>query len=92
MKVIIYTLNADGTIPNQILNGGYFPKANQNESPQDFDLVGIVSDETSGDGLTLDALTEYVESFMPVFTNPMTEETKTAAEVVNAWWQLNVEA
>ena len=32
-KIIKYNLNADGTIPTYIADGGYFPKANSNATP-----------------------------------------------------------
>lgn len=41
MKVIIYTLLEDGTIPSQIIDGGYFPKSNLDDSPRNYDLIGI---------------------------------------------------
>lgn len=41
MKVIKYTLDIDGTIPKNIIDGGYFPVPSELESPQDYYLVGI---------------------------------------------------
>ena len=38
-KIIKYNLTASGTIPAYIADGGYFPKANSNGSPQDWDMI-----------------------------------------------------
>ena len=44
--IVEYTLEADGTIPTYIAEGGYFYKANDKASPQDWDIVGhTVSDD-----------------------------------------------
>ncbi len=38
-----YILNTDGTIPDYVTNGGYFPDARAGGSPQDWTLVGVVT-------------------------------------------------
>ena len=43
-KIIKYNLEADGTIPTYIADGGYYPKANSNASPRDWDLIGATQD------------------------------------------------
>lgn len=48
MKVIVYNLNEDGTIPEYVIDGGYFSHANENPSPQDWDLVGVAEDDSPG--------------------------------------------
>ena len=50
-KIIKYNLEADGTIPTYIADGGYYPKANSNSSPQDWDLIGATTDGSSETGL-----------------------------------------
>jgi|LakMenEpi03Aug12_release.lakeMendotaPanAssembly.Ray.scaffolds.fasta_scaffold3586636_1 hypothetical protein len=45
MKIAKYALNSDGTVPDFVIDGGYFAFANNYPSPQDFDLVGVVSDD-----------------------------------------------
>lgn len=44
MKLIKYVLNEDGTIPEYIIDGGYYPAQNSNQSPQDLTLIGVVDD------------------------------------------------
>ena len=50
-KIIKYNLTAEGTIPTHIADGGYYPKANSNSSPQDWDLIGATVDGSSETGL-----------------------------------------
>jgi hypothetical protein len=50
-KIIKYNLTSGGTIPTYIEDGGYYPKANSNASPQDWDLIGATVDGSSETGL-----------------------------------------
>ena len=50
-KIIKYNLTSGGTIPSYIEDGGYYPKANSNASPQDWDLIGATVDGSSETGL-----------------------------------------
>ena len=50
-KIIKYNLNADGTIPTYIADGGYYPKANSGSAPQDNDMIGATVDGSSETGL-----------------------------------------
>jgi len=86
MKVTTYILNSDGTIPSYVLNGGYFPNSRAGDSPQDWVLVGVCSDDAPGNSMNEAELTAYVEEFSPVFTDPVTEVETSAADVVSAWW------
>lgn len=52
MKLGIYTLNLDGTIPDFVINGGYFPHANQAAAPQDWKLIGWVTDDSGVENVT----------------------------------------
>lgn len=45
MKLGIYTLNSDGTIPDFVIDGGYFPHVNQAAAPQDWKLIGWVAND-----------------------------------------------
>ena len=51
-KIIKYNLEANGTIPTYIDDGGYFPKANDNASPQDYDMIGATNNGSSETGLS----------------------------------------
>jgi len=90
MKVTTYTLNADGTIPEFVDNGGYFPDSREGDSPQDWTLVGVCTDDAPGDAMTEAQLVTYVEGFSPVFTDPTDDSETPAADVVAAWWTANV--
>lgn len=72
-KVVRYTLTTEGTIPAEIEDGGYFPNANSNASPQDWDLIGVTQDGSSFTGdqefTTKSALTTYMTSIGAPFQN-----------------------
>jgi hypothetical protein len=44
MKVIKYVLNANGTVPSYVVDGGYLAVASGGSSPQDLLLVGKAMD------------------------------------------------
>lgn len=48
-KIIKYTLNEDGTIPEYIINGGYLADPRSGPSPQDWTLVGLAIDDAPGE-------------------------------------------
>jgi len=66
-KIIKYNLTEAGTIPTYIEEGGYYPKANSNTSPQDLDLIGATvegSNETAlGELENKAAVKSYLDSY-----------------------------
>lgn len=52
MKIAKYVLNDDGTVPEYVVDGGYFAVANDNVSPQDVTLVGVVDDDAPISAIT----------------------------------------
>lgn len=87
MKIVTYTLNQDGTIPEFIVRGGYFPVQNNMESPQDFNLVGITNEDISNDVFeNVEELIEYVNQNNFVFINPETNESISNDKIVGAIW------
>jgi len=53
--IVEYTLEANGTCPTYIADGGYFATANDNASPQDLDIIGhTVNDDVPEDLTVLD--------------------------------------
>tara|TARA_Y100000310_G_scaffold23549_1_gene22595 strand:+ start:1635 stop:1943 length:309 start_codon:yes stop_codon:yes gene_type:complete len=73
-KIIKYNLNADGTIPDYIADGGCFPKANGNASPQDWDLVGATVDGSSETGLGELANEAAIKTYLDSYTSSWTEK------------------
>ena len=73
-KIIKYNLEANGTIPTYIDDGGYFPKANENSSPQDWDLIGATNDGASETGVGELANKAAVESYLDSYTGDWTED------------------
>ena len=73
-KIIKFTLEADGTIPTYMNSGGFYPKANSNASPQDWDLVGATVNGSSETGLGELANKAAVKSYLDSYTDDWTED------------------
>lgn len=88
MKVIKYILNEDGTIPDFIVDGGYFPVSNSGLSPQDLDFVGMTLDEGHNDDfIDAGSLTAYVDNHGFYFENLLTYEVIPNSDFVASLWQ-----
>jgi len=48
MKVVEYTLTANGEVPSFVIDGGYFGVPNGNSPPQDWTLIGVATDDAPG--------------------------------------------
>ena len=72
-KIIKYNLTAQGTIPTYIDDGGYYPKANSNASPQDWDLIGATVNGSSETALGELANKAAVKSYLDTYTGDWTE-------------------
>ena len=68
-KIIKYNLESGGTIPTYIADGGYYPKANSNNSPQDWDLIGATVDGSSETGLGELANKAAIKSYLDTYTS-----------------------
>ena len=81
-KIIKYNLTEAGTIPAYIDDGGYYPKANSNASPQDLDLIGTTvegSDETAlGELENKAAVKSYLDSYTSEWVDRDAEGNETA--------------
>ena len=73
-KIIKYNLEANGTIPTYIDDGGYYPKANENASPQDWDLIGAGHDGGSETGIGELANEAAVKTYLDSYTGDWTEQ------------------
>ena len=80
-KIIKYTLEANGTIPGYISDGGYYPKANSNASPQDWDLIGATNDGSAETGLGELANKAAIKSYLDSYTGDWTERNDAGEEV-----------
>ena len=72
-KIIKYNLTASGTIPTYIDDGGYYPKANSNNSPQDWDLIGATTNGSAETGLGELANKAAVKSYLDSYTGDWTQ-------------------
>jgi hypothetical protein len=87
MKLIKYTLTAEGTIPEYVTDGGYLPVKNDKAWPQDLDLVGVALDSASQAGFANKAaLTAYIQNNGIEFKNEMTNEVTPVSTVVDSLW------
>ena len=68
-KIIKYNLEANGTIPTYMNSGGFYPKANSNNSPQDWDMIGATKDGASETGLGEFANEAAVKSYLDSYTS-----------------------
>ena len=72
-KIIKYKLTTSGTIPSYIEDGGYYPKANSNASPQDWDMIGATVDGSSEEGLGVLANAAAIKSYLDTYTSDWKE-------------------
>ena len=80
-KIIKYNLTTSGTIPSYIKDGGYYPKANSNASPQDWDLIGATVDGSSETGLGELANAAAIKSYLDTYTSDWKERDADGNEV-----------
>jgi len=80
-KIIKYNLEADGTIPTYIDDGGYYPKPNDNASPQDWDMIGAGHDGGSETALGELANKAAVKSYLDSYTGDWTERNDAGEDV-----------
>ena len=80
-KIIKYNLEANGTIPTYIADGGYFPKANSKASPQDWDMIGATIDGSSETGLGELANKAAIKSYLDTYTSDWKDEDADGNEI-----------
>ena len=80
-KIIKYNLTSGGTIPTFIADGGYYPKANSNASPQDYDMIGATVDGSSETGLGELANKAAIKSYLDTYTSDWKQENADGDEV-----------
>jgi len=80
-KIIKYNLEANGTIPTYIADGGYYPKANSNSSPQDWDLIGATVDGSSETGLGELADKAAIKTYLDTYTSDWKDQDADGNEI-----------
>ena len=80
-KIIKYNLTGGGTIPTYIDDGGYYPKANSNASPQDWDLIGATVEGSSETGLGELANKAAIVTYLDTYTGDWKERNEADEEV-----------
>ena len=72
-KIVKYTLTASGEVPGYIADGGYYPKANSNSAPQDYDMIGATKDGSTETGLGELADQAAVKTYLDSYTSDWTQ-------------------
>jgi len=80
-KIIKYNLTSGGEIPSYIADGGYYPKANSNASPQDWDMIGATVDGSSETGLGELANKAAIKSYLDTYTSDWKDEDADGNEI-----------
>jgi hypothetical protein len=87
MKLIKYTLTPEGTVPNYVVDGGYFPVKNNNPTPQNYTIVGAATDVATEESFADEAaLLVYLQDNNFTFKNPHTEVVTPSENVVSDMW------
>ena len=87
MKLIKYTLTAEGTIPEYVTDGGYLPVENNKAWPQNLDLIGVAIDTAPQSGFAnKEDLLAYAQSKNLTFTDATNNEVVPLAIIVNDIW------
>ena len=80
-KIIKFTLEADGTIPTYMNSGGFYPKANGGNSPQDWDLIGATVDGSDETGLGALANKAAIKSYLDTYTSDWKDRNAAGEEI-----------
>ena len=80
-KIIKYNLESNGTIPTYIDDGGYFPKANGGNSPQDYDMIGATLNGSAETGLGELANKAAIKSYLDTYTGDWKDRNAAGEEV-----------
>ena len=80
-KIIKYNLTAGGPIPTYIDDGGYYPKANSNNSPRDWDMIGATVGGSAETALGELANKAAVKSYLDSYTGDWTDRNAAGEEV-----------
>ena len=80
-KIIKYKLESNGTIPTYIDDGGYYPKANGGNSPQDWDLIGATTDGSDETGLGELANKAAIKSYLDSYTGDWKDRNAAGEEI-----------
>ena len=92
MKLVVYNLNDNGTVPNYIVDGGYLAVANNKSAPQDSDLIGIAVDSASQIGFVNEnELLTYAQTNNLIFKNPITNENLPIEPIISLIWNKQFE-
>lgn len=87
MAISLYHLNSDGTIPSDVINGGYFCVANNNPSPQDWTMVGITT--TPNNYTNFESLNDFTDYLISISSEWVDEDGNSFDAAASAEWLWN---
>ena len=84
-KIIKYNLTSNGTIPTFIEDGGYYIKANNNASPQDWDMIGATTDGSSEEGLAVFANQAALKTYLDTLPDNWADDESSTSAAAYIW-------
>lgn len=86
MKVIRYTLTADGHVPSYVVDGGYLASPSGQPSPQDWLLVGLARNSAAEPAFADEAeFTTYATEVLAGAVDPDGDPVDPAAVAAAIW-------
>jgi hypothetical protein len=86
-KIVSYTLNLDGTVPDYITDGGHLGWPNSKPFPQSLDLVGVATDQAPQSGFASEAdLLSYAQTKGLSYLDTATDTIIPLEEIISTVW------
>lgn len=86
-KIVSYTLNLDGTVPDYIIDGGHLGWPNSKPFPQSLDLIGVATDQAPQPGFASEAdLLSYAQIKGLSYLDTATDTIIPLEEIISSVW------
>ena len=86
-KIVSYTLNLDGTVPDYIIDGGHLGWPNSKPFPQSLDLIGVATDQAPQPGFASEAdLLSYAQIKGLSYLDTATDTISPLEEIISSVW------
>ena len=90
-KIIKYNLTSNGTIPTFIEDGGYYIKANNNASPQDWDIIGVTTNGSSEEGLGVFANQAAIKTYLDTCPYDWPDDDESSTSAAASLWAKKID-
>ena len=84
-KIILYNLTSQGNTPSFIEHGGFFAKANNNASPQDWDMIGVTTNGSSEEGLGVFANQAALKTYLDTLPDNWADDESSTSAAASLW-------